>query len=396
MRTFSTILLGSLAALSVPSAQAALFSVNNEADVPDDNVGDGICHAELGLPGVCTLRAAVQEANASAGADMISLSAGQTYTLTRVAQEDAALNGDLDLDDNVTILFFASGERPVVDAGGVERAFEIHTGNATLFGFDITGGDATLDSDQGGGGIAVNFDAGIVQLSFLRLYGNRANFGGGLYNDGANTTLSSSELYDNEAQDDFTNSGGSAILNRGSLSVDHSSVFANAGVAGLGAIAIENHPPFTGSPTLTLINSTVATNLGIGINSQDESTLVVRNSTIVGNSSVGIRIGGVDGTFQMRNSVVAQQGSDDCVISIAANLNLDRYNMDSDDSCELADGTSNYPGVDPKLTPLARHGGFTHASWPLTISPTLEQAHPVIGAIELSDDVIFFDPYEQL
>lgn len=425
MRSFSTILLGSLAALAMPSAQAALFSVNNEADVPDDNVGDGICHAELGLPGVCTLRAAVQEANASAGADMISLSAGQTYTLTRVAQEDAAFNGDLDLDDDVTILFFASGERPVVDAGGVERAFEIHAGNATLFGFDITGGDATLDSDQVGGGIAVDFDAGIVQLSFLRLYGNRANFGGGLYNDGANTTLSSSELYDNEALDDFTNSGGSAILNRGSLSVDHSSVFANAGVAGLGAIAIENHPPVTGSPTLTMINSTVASNLGIGINSQDESTLVVRNSTIVGNSVVGIRIGGVDGTFQMRNSVVAQQGGDDCVISIAADLNLDRYNMDSDDSCELADGTSNYPGVDPKLTPLARHGGFTHASWPLTISPTLDQAHPVIGAIgceeddqhflerpadfdgdgnarcdigavEMSDDVIFFDPYEQL
>jgi hypothetical protein len=425
MRSFSIILLGGIAALAVPCAQAALFSVNNEADVPDDNVGDGICHAELGLPGVCTLRAAVQEANASAGADMISLSAGQTYTLTRVAQEDVALNGDLDLDDDVTIVFFASGERPLVDAGDAERAFEIHAGNATLFGFDITGGDATLDSDQGGGGIAVNFDAGIVQLSFLRLYGNRANFGGGLYNDGTNTTLSSSELYDNEALDDFTDSSGAAILNRGELTIDHTSVFANAGVGGLGAIAIENHPPFTGSPTLTVINSTVASNLGIGINSQDESTLVVRNSTIVGNSSVGIRIGGVDGTFQMRNSVVAQQGSDDCVISIAADLNLDRYNMDSDNSCELADGKSNYPGVDPGLTPLARHGGFTHASWPLTISPMLDQAHPVIGAIgceeddqhflerpvdfdgdgnarcdvgavEMSDDVIFFDPYEQL
>ncbi len=425
MRSISTLVFGSLAALAIPCAQAASFNVNSEADVPDDNVGDGICHAELGLPGVCTLRAAVQEANASAGADLISLSAGHTYTLTRVAQEDLAFNGDLDLSDDVTILFFASGERPLVDAGAVERAFEIHAGNATLFGFDISGGDATLDSDQYGGGIAVNFDAGIVQLSFLRLYGNRANYGGGLYNDGASTTLSSSELYDNEAVDDFINSGGSAILNRGNLEIDHSSVFANAGVDGLGATAIENHPPFTGSPTLTIINSTIASNLGIGINSQDESSLVVRNSTIVGNSTVGIRIGGVDGSFQMRNSVVAQQGSDDCVISIVADLNLDRYNMDSDNSCALADGTSNYPGVDPKLTPLARHGGFTHASWPLTISPTLDQAHPVIGAIgceeddqhflerpvdfdgdgsarcdvgavELSDDVIFFDPYEQL
>ena len=92
--------------------------------------------------------------------------------------------------------------------------------------------------------------------------------------------------------------------------------------------------------------------------------------------------------------------------------------------CELASGTSNFPGVEPYLTPLRQRDGFTPASWPLTISPLIDSGHPVIGAIgceaddqlfnerpvdfdgngnarcdigsiEMSSDVIFFDPIER-
>jgi CSLREA domain-containing protein len=423
MRIFA---IGALAAaLAATAADAATFTVNSEADVPDDGLSDGVCHAVLGLPGVCTLRAAVQEANAHPGADQISLTAGQVYSLTRTGQDDTAVNGDLDIDDDVTILFFASGVRPVVDANGIERAFDIHSGNVTMFGFDVIGGDATVVGDQAGGGIAVDFDAGSVQLSFLRLHGNRGNFGGGVYNDGPNTTVSACELYDNESENDFVDSSGAAIFNRGTLTVDHSSVFDNSGVGALGTSAIVNLPPFVGSPTLTLIDTTVANNVGFGVESQDASTLVVRNSTIVANTNTGVRIGGAGGTFQMRNSAIANNGAQDCVVSVVASLNLDRYNLDSDDTCELSDGTSNYPGVDPDLTPLDLHGGFTHASWPVVTSPLLDQGHPVIGAIgcedddqqftdrpadgngdgtsrcdvgavEMSDDVIFFEPFDRL
>ena len=406
-------------------AQAAIFTVNSEADVPDDAIGDGECHAELGLPGVCTLRAAIQEANASPGLDQIWLTAGQVYVLTRAGQDASAANGDLDIQDDVQVLFLASGVRPVVDANGLERAFEVHEGSATLVGFDLVGGEASLPGDHSGGAIAVNFDAGIVQLSLLRLYGNRANFGGALYNDGAQTTVSACEFFANTALDDFTDSGGAAIRNRGTLLVENSSVLENSGVDGLGAIAIESTPPFSGEPALTLVNSTVARNVGFGVLSRDAATLVVRNATIAGNSTVGVRIAGAGGTFQMRNSVIARNGDEDCVISATATLNLDRYNMDSDDTCELSDGSSNYPGVDPRLTPPMRRGGFARVAWPLTHSPVIDQAHPVIGAIgceeedqdfnprpvdfdgdgsarcdvgaiELDDDVVFHDPWERL
>jgi CSLREA domain-containing protein len=52
------------------------FNVNSTTDAVDVIPGDGIC-ASLG--GVCTLRASIQEANASAGDDIINLPAGRTF-----------------------------------------------------------------------------------------------------------------------------------------------------------------------------------------------------------------------------------------------------------------------------------------------------------------------------
>jgi CSLREA domain-containing protein len=57
---------------------AADFIVNSTNDAVDNNTGDGICAAASGS---CTLRAAIMQANALAGADTISVPAG-TYQLT--------------------------------------------------------------------------------------------------------------------------------------------------------------------------------------------------------------------------------------------------------------------------------------------------------------------------
>ena len=64
--------------VSVTVAAAATFIVNSVADAPDVNQGDGKC---VTSSGACTLRAAVQEANALAGADTIRIPAG-TYRVT--------------------------------------------------------------------------------------------------------------------------------------------------------------------------------------------------------------------------------------------------------------------------------------------------------------------------
>ncbi len=55
--------------LSTSTTWAAVLKVNSTADHPDANPGDGTCKT---ADGVCTLRAAIAEANALAGSHMIS------------------------------------------------------------------------------------------------------------------------------------------------------------------------------------------------------------------------------------------------------------------------------------------------------------------------------------
>src|SRR3954468_19623754 len=56
-----------------PSAHAAAtFVVNSTSDTADASVGDGVC---ADASGGCTLRAAIQEANAAAGTDTINFHA---------------------------------------------------------------------------------------------------------------------------------------------------------------------------------------------------------------------------------------------------------------------------------------------------------------------------------
>src|SRR5438093_12159986 len=81
-------------------AAAATFTVNDTADAVDAVPGDGSCATAAST---CTLRAAIQEANANVGPDTIVVPAG-TYLLTIAGQgEDAAATGDLDIRDDLTI-----------------------------------------------------------------------------------------------------------------------------------------------------------------------------------------------------------------------------------------------------------------------------------------------------
>jgi hypothetical protein len=61
-----------LAVLAVRPAHATpTFAVNFTGDLPDRNVGDGLCDVTTSTEDTCTLRAAMQEANATSGADTI-------------------------------------------------------------------------------------------------------------------------------------------------------------------------------------------------------------------------------------------------------------------------------------------------------------------------------------
>jgi large repetitive protein len=123
---------------------AADFTVNSTADAVDANLFDSICATATGA---CTLRAAIQQANASNpfGGTTIHLPAG-TYLLTRTGtNEDSSATGDLDLlaSNGVTIAG-AGAATTIIHGNGIDRVLDIRIyANATISGLSITGGSAT-------------------------------------------------------------------------------------------------------------------------------------------------------------------------------------------------------------------------------------------------------------
>src|ERR687893_1080097 len=73
----AAVLLVLVAVFVVNRALASPFTVDSTADRVDTNIGNGECRTSVGT---CTLRAAIQETNARAGADVIQVPAG-TYEL---------------------------------------------------------------------------------------------------------------------------------------------------------------------------------------------------------------------------------------------------------------------------------------------------------------------------
>jgi len=103
------------------TAGAATFVVDSSADLVDLNPGDGLCSTAAGE---CTLRAAIMEANAYPGADVIEIPAG-TYGLTIPLpssdpfyfDSDPAV-GDLDITQDLTIRG-AGSDATIVDASAL-------------------------------------------------------------------------------------------------------------------------------------------------------------------------------------------------------------------------------------------------------------------------------------
>ncbi|MEA2460500.1 MAG: hypothetical protein QOH90_677, partial [Actinomycetota bacterium] len=173
-------------------ALAATSQVNSTQDSPDTNPGDGFCRAVVD-PTTCTLRAAIQEANAAAGADVIGVPAGD-YHLT---EEGAANDGDfvagdtgvdLDVSGDTTFSCDAGKTDPpncAVFADGQDRVFDVH-GDDIQVAFEngssnpdgwwwIAEGSASDGHDENGidgGGINVRGDRASLDLTRTTLFGN--------------------------------------------------------------------------------------------------------------------------------------------------------------------------------------------------------------------------------
>lgn len=173
-----------LVGLGLIAASAPLVAVDFVVTRYDDPSPNG-CE-----PADCSLREATLDANDTAGADRILLSAG-IYELTRFAGDDTGVLGDLDLHDEVEIVG-AGATMTTVDAAPIgtlaeDPVFSVHGVGVVLRGLKITGSqvegvrvfgadvtiercDVTNNSFQGnsagvhasGGGLLVIRDSSIV------------------------------------------------------------------------------------------------------------------------------------------------------------------------------------------------------------------------------------------
>jgi len=230
-------------ALAFPAAQT--LSVNSPADVPDAVPGDGACETAPNN-NVCTLRAAIQEANATGGAHTILLPAGP-YALLRAGVDNTALNGDLDISRTVTLQ-------------GAGQALALIDGNGAVTG------DRVIHILSGA----------VVTLSGITLQGGVATYGGGLSNVGA-LTLIDSTIVSNTA----TGDGGGIAHFGTSMTIQDSSIISNTSGPGAGGL-------FNDGPSATIRRSAISGNTssyGAGILNSGGASLVLDGVRMQGNKA---------------------------------------------------------------------------------------------------------------
>ena len=162
----------SLLVAPIPSYASVTFLVTSSVDEVDAAPGDGICATDAG---VCTLRAAVMEANTSPVVDTITVPAG-TYALTREpsgSNEDDT--GDLDVVAPLIVVGAGSATTSVVGGPippgappeqlGMDRLLEITdtAGSVNLSGLTLRDGWSAEE-----GGAVLNSSAGTVTFTERR------------------------------------------------------------------------------------------------------------------------------------------------------------------------------------------------------------------------------------
>jgi CSLREA domain-containing protein len=388
------------------SAPAATFTVDSTGDESDAKPGSGVCGTLLGVNktdpdrGPCTLRAAIQEANALAGTDTIqfNIPASDPKCVDGVCTINltTALPA---LSTNVSILGPGASQlivRLFSNCSTAEcfyRIFSVTTASpVTISGLTISGGrDFGID----GGGIA-NLGAATVNIANCTISGNAAFFDGGKGGGGgavANTgggrvNISGSTMSDNTSQ------GGGGIYNiaGGIVTVRDSTLVRNQSVASSGSVAFGGAiANFSGTTNVT--NSTITGNTanGPGGGIVNSDTMSVTNCTISGNSAMGSgetggNLGGgiysESNNTSVKSSIIARNtaadgGPDVNGLFNSAGFNLigNRIGSTGFNTATDQTGGSKETALDPKLDPngLQNNGGPTETIKLLVGSPAIDK-----------------------
>lgn len=140
------------------------FVVDQSTDAPDLNPGDGIC--DSGLLPACSLRAAIEEANALYGARALTFSGQHRLAL-----------GPLVINSDISLLALSGAEPAVIDGRGQHQVFVVEKGASADFeSFTVKNGLA--ESGIHGAGLLVRGEDTSLKLREIIVSGNRITGGG--------------------------------------------------------------------------------------------------------------------------------------------------------------------------------------------------------------------------
>lgn len=347
-----------LLSITATETFAVDFTVNQAGDA-----GDLTCDA------TCTLRDAVDDANAAATDDTISFAAGLT-TITLI--------NEIDINNAGTLTIIGAGANVLtIDGGaGTNRIFDTSLATVTIRGVTLSGGN--------GFGAAVNAFGGtlILQEVVVQNIAGSGSVGAVFFSGGTNHRIANS-----------TFSG-------------------NTGFDSCAAFRADN-------TTLTVVNTTVSGNstsangFGTGAICFLGGTATFRNTTISGNTAAGIGGGGTIGfggggiyneraTVDLGNTIVAGNtaataGPDLFRFDSTATFTTSGGNLIGDNSGNTsAPNTVTFPTgnrnangdkvgtggsvIDPLLGPLQNNGGPTPTRALLARSPAIDSGINAVAA----------------
>ncbi len=293
------------------------FIVNASADTDDggcDTLGQGSGHLD------CTLREAINAANAFGSASTISFDANvftsaQTITLTSALPPIA----------NTVTIDGPGADLLTIDGDQAYRPFYVGTRGA----LSVSGLTLARGRQSKGGAIYSNGTLAVRRVAFVTNVATNTE-GGGLYLNNGNATVSASTFSGNTA-----NGQGGAIHNHGAtLMVINSSFTGNSALCPTASYggAVYTAP----GGTTTLINSTADGNAAAsGGNLYSNGTLTVHNSIVADATTGGDCVAPAGATISVHNSLI------------------------EDGSCGITNGIDGNLNGDPLLVALADNGGPT-------------------------------------
>ena len=338
---------------------AATFTIDAVTDQVDVTPGDGTCATAADT---CTVRAAIQEANALPGADTIVVKAilGGDVTLTIPGTgEDAAATGDLDVTDDLTF----DGQRPAgtgiqglgIDGSGLDRVLQVLPGvTATIMHVYLHHG-STGPGENGG----CLLNEGTLDGNILVQFCHAGGDGGGLYNSGTADVSSRYRLctaggkgggianagtlklrrdidYASIARNEAASGGG--IWNAGTISANALSIMENHATAGVGGGLLNDAGGVVHFANLT-IGANTATAGGEGV--ENLGALDLRYVTVAAHATTGIRNDDAGGATSSVLGAIVADPCDGSLDSGGHNVTL---------GCSLAGAQpSDQIDVDPEL-----------------------------------------------